>query len=76
MLLGVKSVGICGSDIHFWKDGRIGDYVLKSPMIVGHEASATVMAVGGGVTHLKKGRQDGRMQSSWFSSIWGLLQFV
>ena len=55
MLLGVKSVGICGSDVHFWTDGRIGDYILQAPMVMGHEASATVIAVGDGVTHLQKG---------------------
>ena len=50
-----QSVGICGSDVHFWKDGRIGDFVLRSPMIIGHESSAVVAGVGEGVKQLKKG---------------------
>ncbi len=33
----VKSVGICGSDVHYYSSGRIGDFILKSPMILGHE---------------------------------------
>lgn len=57
MLLGVQSVGICGSDIHFWKNGRVGDYIVKAPLVMGHEASARVVAVGEGVTHLQKGQQ-------------------
>lgn len=55
VLLAVQSVGVCGSDVHFWVNGRIGDFVLESPMILGHEASAVVVGVGEGVTHLKQG---------------------
>lgn len=45
----VAAVGVCGSDVHFFEHGRIGDYVVESPMILGHEASGTVVAVGSGV---------------------------
>jgi L-iditol 2-dehydrogenase len=55
VLLAMQSVGVCGSDVHFWLNGRIGDYLLESPMVVGHEASAVVAGVGDGVTHLKQG---------------------
>lgn len=51
----MQSVGVCGSDVHFWVNGRIGDFVMESPMILGHEASALVVGTGDGVTHLKKG---------------------
>jgi len=51
----MHSVGICGSDVHYWQNGRIGDYVLKQPMILGHEASGRVVKVGSAVTHLKPG---------------------
>lgn len=51
----MQSVGICGSDVHFWVDGRIGDFVLEKPMVLGHEASAVVVSIGEGVTHLKQG---------------------
>ncbi|KAM9374864.1 sorbitol dehydrogenase [Phaethornis superciliosus] len=55
VLLQMHSVGICGSDVHYWQHGRIGDFVVKSPMVLGHEASGTVVKVGPGVTHLKPG---------------------
>ena len=50
------AVGICESDVHYWKKGRIGDFILKAPMVVGHESSGTVSAVGEGVTDLKVGK--------------------
>ncbi|XP_010004247.1 PREDICTED: sorbitol dehydrogenase [Chaetura pelagica] len=55
VLLRMHSVGICGSDVHYWQHGRIGDFVVKSPMVLGHEASGTVVKVGSGVSHLKPG---------------------
>ncbi|CAI8049829.1 Sorbitol dehydrogenase, partial [Geodia barretti] len=55
VLLGMRSVGICGSDVHYWTHGRIGDFVLTSPMVMGHEASGKVVAVGDGVKDLKPG---------------------
>ncbi|XP_057307172.1 sorbitol dehydrogenase-like [Hydractinia symbiolongicarpus] len=55
VLLKMHSVGICGSDVHYLKNGRIGDFVVKDPMVLGHEASGTVVDVGEGVIHLKKG---------------------
>lgn len=55
VLLSMKSVGICGSDVHYWVDGRIGDFVVESPMVMGHEASGLVVATGEGVKNLKPG---------------------
>ncbi|XP_051946638.1 sorbitol dehydrogenase [Xyrauchen texanus] len=55
VLLQMHSVGICGSDVHYWQNGRIGDYVVKQPMILGHEGSGRVVKVGSAVTHLKTG---------------------
>ncbi|XP_078285934.1 sorbitol dehydrogenase-like isoform X2 [Rhinoraja longicauda] len=55
VLLKMHSVGICGSDVHFWQNGRIGDFILRKPMVLGHEASGTVFKVGSGVQHLKPG---------------------
>lgn len=46
-------VGICGSDIHYWVNGRIGDFVVRQPMIIGHEASGMVVKLGKNVTNLK-----------------------
>jgi len=54
-LIAVKSVGICGSDVHYWKHGRIGPFILNAPMVLGHESSGQVVAVGDKVTHLKPG---------------------
>ncbi|CAH1252768.1 SORD [Branchiostoma lanceolatum] len=53
--IAMHSVGICGSDVHFWTDGAIGPFVVKAPMVLGHEASGTVSELGEGVTHLKVG---------------------
>ncbi|XP_042202271.1 sorbitol dehydrogenase-like [Callorhinchus milii] len=55
VLLKMHSVGICGSDVHYWQHGRIGDFVLREPMVLGHEAAGTVCAVGASVTHLVPG---------------------
>ena len=55
VLIGVQSVGICGSDIHFWTDGHIGDRTIVAPTILGHEASGVVIDVGDGVTSLQPG---------------------
>lgn len=51
----IKDVGICGSDIHYFLHGRIGDFVVEKPMVLGHEASGVVEEVGGNVRHLKVG---------------------
>nr|CAG34729.1 xylitol dehydrogenase [Blastobotrys adeninivorans] len=51
----VKKTGICGSDVHFWQHGRIGDYVVEKPMVLGHESSGVVVEVGSEVTSLKVG---------------------
>ncbi len=49
----IANVGVCGSDVHYYKHGRIGDFVVDAPMVLGHEASGVVMEVGPAVTHLK-----------------------
>lgn len=56
VLLRMDKVGICGSDVHYWVNGRIGDFVVTKPMVLGHEAAGVVHEVGEGVTHLKPGR--------------------
>ncbi len=53
--IAVKAVGICGSDVHYYKHGRIGDFVVNAPMILGHEAAGVVTAVGAQVADLKVG---------------------
>ena len=54
-LVRVQAVGICGSDMHFYTDGRIGSFVVEEPLILGHEAAGTVEAVGDRVTRLRPG---------------------
>ncbi|MCQ0986122.1 NAD(P)-dependent alcohol dehydrogenase [Jiella marina] len=51
----LHTVGICGSDVHYYTHGRIGPFVVKEPMILGHEASGTVIETGSDVTTLKVG---------------------
>ncbi|MEV0136002.1 NAD(P)-dependent alcohol dehydrogenase [Dactylosporangium sp. NPDC050688] len=42
----VEAVGICGSDVHYYEAGRIGEYVVRAPMVLGHEAAGTIVAAG------------------------------
>jgi D-xylulose reductase len=51
----LHTVGICGSDVHYYEAGRIGPFVVKEPMVLGHEASGTVIETGKQVTNLKVG---------------------
>jgi D-xylulose reductase len=51
----VHTVGVCGSDVHYYVHGGIGDYIVTQPMVLGHEGSGTVVEVGGAVTSLKLG---------------------
>mmetsp|Transcript_144774 Transcript_144774/g.204816 ORF Transcript_144774/g.204816 Transcript_144774/m.204816 type:complete len:386 (+) Transcript_144774:31-1188(+) len=51
----IKSVGICGSDIHYYEHGSIGPFILNAPMVLGHEASGVVTEVGSKVENLKVG---------------------
>ncbi len=51
----IHTVGICGSDVHYYTHGAIGPFVVREPMVLGHEASGTVIEVGGAVTNLKAG---------------------
>lgn len=51
----IDTVGICGSDVHYYTHGRIGSFVVDAPMVLGHEAAGTVMQAGARVTTLKPG---------------------
>jgi D-xylulose reductase len=53
--IAIHTVGVCGSDVHYYTHGRIGPFVVNAPMVLGHEASGTVVEVGEGVSHLKVG---------------------
>jgi L-iditol 2-dehydrogenase len=53
----VTSVGVCGSDTHYYEHGRIGRFVVQDPLVLGHEASGEVAALGPGVTSLARGQR-------------------
>lgn len=55
VLVAIKQTGICGSDVHYWVEGRIGKFVVEKPMVLGHESSGIVSQVGEGVKTLKVG---------------------
>ncbi|NQU42322.1 alcohol dehydrogenase catalytic domain-containing protein [bacterium] len=55
VLLRVASIGVCGSDVHYYETGKIGSQVVQYPFVVGHECSAFVEEIGSAVKHLKPG---------------------
>ncbi|KAL2017463.1 hypothetical protein VTK56DRAFT_2059 [Thermocarpiscus australiensis] len=55
VLVAVNYTGICGSDVHYWQHGAIGHFVVKDPMVLGHESAGTVVEVGAEVTTLRPG---------------------
>ncbi|MBL4807009.1 MAG: NAD(P)-dependent alcohol dehydrogenase [Rhodobacteraceae bacterium] len=68
----IDTVGICGSDVHYYTHGRIGHFVVNSPMVLGHEAAGVISALGDGVTGfsigdrvcMEPGIPDARSRSS------------
>lgn len=57
VLIRVSSVGVCGSDVHYYEHGRIGDYVVEQPIVLGHEAAGTIVAVGADVDPARVGER-------------------
>jgi L-iditol 2-dehydrogenase len=55
VLVEIHSVGICGSDVHYYEHGRIGDFVVEAPMVLGHESSGVI--VDPGATSLPAGQR-------------------
>jgi D-xylulose reductase len=53
--IAIHTVGVCGSDVHYYTHGKIGPFVVNAPMVLGHEAAGTVVEVGEGVTHFTVG---------------------
>ncbi|KAL3956122.1 hypothetical protein ACCO45_008968 [Purpureocillium lilacinum] len=51
----VRQTGICGSDVHFWQRGRIGDFIVRSPMVLGHESGGVVVEIGAEVSNVRVG---------------------
>lgn len=57
VLVRPTSVGLCGSDVHFWEHGRVGDLVVEEPLILGHEVAGVIAAVGAGVDPARIGER-------------------
>ena len=55
VLVKLEYVGICGSDLHYYETGRVSDFIVKPPFVLGHEPGGTVVEVGKNVKHLKVG---------------------
>lgn len=55
VLVKLEYVGVCGSDLHYYESGRIGDFIVKPPFVLGHEAGGTVVEIGKSVKNLKVG---------------------
>ncbi len=50
VLIAVRAVGVCGSDVHYYRDGRIGDFIVSGDLILGHEAAGEIVSVGSAVS--------------------------
>ena len=57
VLVQVTAVGVCGSDVHYYQHGRIGDFVVRSPMVLGHESAGVIVGVGEGVDPSRVGQR-------------------
>ncbi len=55
VLIQIKETGLCGSDLHYYKEGKVVDHIVTEPHILGHESSGVVVETGSAVTHLEKG---------------------
>ena len=54
-LVRIRSVGVCGSDVHFYREGRIGSFAVTAPLVLGHESSGEVVEVGANARNVKAG---------------------
>ena len=55
VLIRVHCIGVCGSDIHYYEHGRIGNYIVEKPIILGHELAGTIAQLGSEVTGFEIG---------------------
>ncbi len=56
-LVKMGAAGICGSDMHYFRDGQIGKFKIQEPLIPGHEASGVIASLGANVTGLEEGQR-------------------
>jgi L-iditol 2-dehydrogenase len=57
VLIRVSKVGVCGSDTHYYREGRVGSFVVDGPLVLGHEAAGTIVAVGDAVDAARVGQR-------------------
>lgn len=57
VLVRVTSVGVCGSDVHFFHDGHLGDWSVDEPLVLGHESGGVIVAVGADVDPARVGER-------------------
>ena len=57
VLVRVSSVGVCGSDTHYYRHGRVGGFVVEAPLVLGHEAAGTIVGVGESVDPSRVGQR-------------------
>lgn len=50
-LVKVYCIGVCGSDVHYYEHGQIGRYIVKEPIVLGHELAGEIVKVGKAVAH-------------------------
>jgi len=55
VLVKIEHVGLCGSDVHYYEHGRIGDFVVEDPIVLGHESAGKVVKTGENVNNLSEG---------------------
>ena len=55
VLVKIEYVGVCGSDLHYYENGRIGNFIVNFPFVLGHESGGVVVEAGSAVKHLKPG---------------------
>jgi L-iditol 2-dehydrogenase len=55
VLVKIEHVGLCGSDVHYYQHGRIGDFVVEDPIVLGHESAGKVVKIGKDVEDLEEG---------------------
>jgi L-iditol 2-dehydrogenase len=57
VLVRLSAVGVCGSDVHYYRHGRIGSHVVREPLVLGHEPAGTVVALGPGASRHRVGQR-------------------
>ncbi|RXZ86750.1 NAD(P)-dependent alcohol dehydrogenase [Agromyces atrinae] len=57
VLVQVRAVGVCGSDVHFYRDGHLGDWIVEEPLVLGHESGGVIVAVGSDVNASRIGER-------------------